>query len=141
MDKIIVAYETLQRACRSLHVAIERFIAGQKDARTDEETQDERRDAIIKRFELCYDLLWKYGKLYLMIYHETDILSPKKVFNELFSKQIISREDTDTLMDIAEVRNLTVHTYDEEYADDAAQEIIEYLKALEKILKKLAPEK
>jgi nucleotidyltransferase substrate binding protein (TIGR01987 family) len=141
MEKIILAYETLQRACRSLHKVVERFITAHNDPRIDKETRDERRDATIKRFELCYDLFWKYGKNYLILYHEVDIPSPKKVFQELSIKKVIAPEDTETLRDIAEIRNLTVHTYDEAYADEAAEKIIEYLKALETILKKLAPEK
>jgi len=141
MDKIIVAYETLQQACRSLHATTKRFIAAQEDAQTDKLLQEAWRDSVITRFQLCYELLWKYGKHYLLVYLQADVSSPKKVFQELHAKKIISREDADNLMDIVEVRNLTTHIYDEAYAEQAAQEIIEYLRFLETILKKLAPEK
>lgn len=139
MEKIIVAYHTVQRACRALHSAVQRFLEAKESKHIDKETQDERRDAIIKRFELCYDLLWKYCKTYLMTYHQTDIPSPKKVFSEMYQKKVISREDADILLEIADVRNLTVHTYDETYANEAAEEIIDYLCAIERILQKIVP--
>ena len=138
MDRINQAYTTLLQAYSSLKDAIEDF-ENVLDCNESQRTQRTYRDSIIKRFEFCYELLWKYGKTYLLFYHQTEILSPKPVFSELYKKGITSRQEDIALKEIADIRNLTTHTYNEEYVIKAAEEIIEHYQVLEKLLPKIAP--
>lgn len=138
MDKISQSYETLLQAYSTLKDAIDDF----QEVHARNESQRLQRtfpDSIVQRFEYCYELLWKYCKTYLFLYHQTEALSPKGVFIELYKKGITSRKEDVTLKEIADIRNLTSHTYNEEYVTKAAAEIIEHYQALEKILPKIKP--
>lgn len=138
MDRINQSYETLLQAYGTLKDAIDDFqeIHARNESKRLQRTF---RDSIVQRFEYCYELLWKYGKTYLFLYYQTEVLSPKGVFIELYKKGVTTRKEDLTLKAIADIRNLTSHTYNEEYVTKAAEEIIEHYQALEKILPKIRP--
>lgn len=74
------------------------------------------RDSAIQRFEFTLDLAWKAVKAYLE--EEKGILcySPKECFREAFHQGMI--EDYDVFwLSMVDLRNQTVHTYDEELAE------------------------
>lgn len=85
------------------------------------------RDSVIKRFELCYDLLWKCLKDYLTDQFGIEVASPKKVFQECFNQKIISQEQLKEALVMSDDRNLTVHTYDDQMASDVAGKAISHL--------------
>ncbi len=86
------------------------------------------RDSAIQRFEFCFDLAWKTLKAYLEEKHNVQCVSPKTCFREAYNKEVITDYDTFWL-ELADKRNLTVHTYKE----DLAEEVYAILpKALEK---------
>lgn len=140
MDKLDLSYATVKQAYSTLRDAIDDFLEIQKTDPKNKRCHRTFRDSVIQRFEFCYEVLWKYGKVYLMVYYEEDILSPKKVFSALYQKRIISQAEATELRKIADVRNLTTHTYDEEHSIHAAEEIIKHYHVIEKLLPKIAPE-
>lgn len=73
-------------------------------------------DSAIKRFELIFDLAWKAVKAFLEEYHNTTCVSPQTCFREAFSKGLIDYDDY--WIEIAKLRNRTVHTYSEPLADE-----------------------
>jgi nucleotidyltransferase substrate binding protein (TIGR01987 family) len=95
------------------------------------------RDSVIKRFEFCYDLTWKFLKLYLENVYGIEVASPKKVFLECIKQNLVPEDKSALLLEIVEARNNTSHTYDEEIAYEIAQKIPEYYQLLKRILNSL----
>jgi nucleotidyltransferase substrate binding protein (TIGR01987 family) len=95
------------------------------------------RDALIKRFEFCYDLIWKFYKLLLVKEYAIDVASPKKVFQEGYQQNIFTKEDIEVLFEIIDARNETTHVYDEMVAETISKKILMFTPFLEKLLKKI----
>jgi nucleotidyltransferase substrate binding protein (TIGR01987 family) len=73
------------------------------------------RDSAIQRFEICFELCWKFLKAYLEEEHNTVCTSPRTCFRAAFKNGII---DSDPFwIDLTTLRNYTVHTYSEQLAD------------------------
>jgi nucleotidyltransferase substrate binding protein (TIGR01987 family) len=88
----------------------------------DQEYNEFIRDSAIKRFELVFELLWKLIKRLA----EAELLecySPKSAFQAGFQMGLI--QDETTFLKILEYRNLTVHTYDEQRADQVYDYILQ----------------
>ena len=96
------------------------------------------RDSAIKRFEFTTELAWKCIQKFL---REEEIIcrSPKECFKEAFKFGLI--EDDPQWIAMLEDRNLTVHTYDEETAEDVYNRLPGYLKYLEPLKEKLKLQK
>ena len=89
------------------------------------------RDSAIKRFEIAFDLCWKYAKVYLEEEKGVICKSPKDCFRELY-KQGVIKYDQEWLK-MTDMRNDTVHTYDEELAQKIFSQlpiIIKYFREL-----------
>jgi len=85
------------------------------------------RDSLIKRFELSYDLFWKVCKDHLLKVHGLDVASPKSVFRALLEQKIFTQQDLLVeLVEMADDRNLTVHTYDQYLAEELVEKIVNY---------------
>ena len=91
------------------------------------------RDSAIKRFELCFDLAWKSAKEKLRG-ENIECLSPKSCFSEALRAKILPVELEPNANRLLEDRNLSVHTYD----SDTADEIYKRLPAYVKVFKSLA---
>lgn len=92
-------------------------------------------DGAIKRFELCYELMWK-----LIKEHLADIgivcKSPRDTFREAHRNGII--EDEYVWMEMIEDRNTLVHTYEMEKAREIFERIKEeYTTCLEEVYEKI----
>jgi nucleotidyltransferase substrate binding protein (TIGR01987 family) len=72
------------------------------------------RDSVIKRFELVFELLWKFLKR-LAELELIECYSPKSAF--VAGAQMGLIKDEAVFLSILEYRNLTVHTYNEEQAE------------------------
>lgn len=114
----------LKKANNSLHTALETsprsavVIAG-----------------IIKNFEFNFELTWKSMKR-LLQEHGIEATSPRQVFASAYQLKFIS-EDRKWIQ-MLDDRNLTVHTYDEEFAKAMLKRIEEiYLKIFDDVLKVL----
>ena len=73
------------------------------------------RDSAIKRFELTFDLSWKSVKAFL---EEKGVMcaSPVGCFREAYRQGLIDYDEQ--WVDLVEIRNKTVHTYNEPLAEE-----------------------
>ncbi len=84
-----------------------------KEAINLEQETDIKRDAVIKRFEFSYELLWKtYKKIARS--QKLDYFSPKACFQFAFKSGLL--EDEQLFLEIIDARNKTTHVYSEEEA-------------------------
>lgn len=74
-----------------------------------------RRDGAIQRFEYTFELTWKMMQRVLK-QQGIEAGSPKQVFRAALKIGLI--DDLDKWFDFLEKRNLTVHTYNEDKADE-----------------------
>ena len=88
-----------------------------------EELSDEERDALIQRFEFCFEILWKCGTEYLLTEDGLDAASPKKVIRLLRETGVLDEEETEQALAMADDRNMTAHTYDESLAKEMSERI------------------
>lgn len=124
MREIVKRYFTdYEKALRNLKEGVE-------IAQTDIEI-----DGAIKRFELCYELVWKLIKEYLA---DVGIIckSPRDTFREAHRNEII--EDEEIWMEMIEDRNALVHTYEMEKAREIFERIKkEYIICLQRVYEKI----
>jgi nucleotidyltransferase substrate binding protein (TIGR01987 family) len=73
------------------------------------------RDSAIQRFEISFELCWKFLKAYLEDEHNASCTSPRTCFRAAFRHGVI--ENDPFWIDLTVLRNYTVHTYNEELAD------------------------
>lgn len=88
-------------------------------------------DATIQRFEFCYELLWKALKKMLLDQENIEVQSPKQVLQQAYAVGWI--KDENLWLQMAQDRNLTSHTYQEELALEIYQRIPAYLKEIQKV--------
>lgn len=94
-----------------------------------------RLDALIQRFEFCYELSWKALRAALELYGH-DAPSPRQCFQKAYAMGWL---DDETLwLRMMTDRNMTVHTYREDRAQDIATRIPEYRAALCKLCDRLS---
>lgn len=77
---------------------------------------------LIKAFEYTYELSWKTIKDYYEYQGATGIQGSRDSFMMAVQRGLI--QDAESWMNMVESRIQTVHTYDEEVADEIAQSII-----------------
>ena len=86
-----------------------------------EKKTDIVRDSAIKRFEMAFDLAWKTVKAFLEEYHNTSCVSPRVCFREAFRLGLIDYDEY--WIQICQLRNDTVHTYNEALAEKIYAEL------------------
>ncbi|MHA1608254.1 MAG: HI0074 family nucleotidyltransferase substrate-binding subunit [Candidatus Freyarchaeota archaeon] len=122
--------ERVKRYFTNYEKALRNLREGVEVARTDIEV-----DGAIKRFELCYELVWKLIKEYLA---DVGIIcrSPRDTFREARRVEII--EDERLWMEMIEDRNALVHTYEMEKAREIFRKIKnEYVDCLQDVYEKI----
>jgi nucleotidyltransferase substrate binding protein (TIGR01987 family) len=73
------------------------------------------RDSAIQRFEISFELCWKFLKAHLEEEHNAVCTSPRTCFRAAFKNGVL---DNDPFwIDLTVLRNYTVHTYSEPLAD------------------------
>ena len=75
------------------------------------------RDASIQRFEYSYEAVWKAAQAYLSAVETVEAGSPTSVARACFRAGLLTEEQARAVLGMARDRNLTVHTYNEELAD------------------------
>ena len=98
------------------------------------------RDAAIQRFEFTFEAVWKYSREFLKNREGIVCNSPKSCFRELFSVGILSEEETLTLLEMTDDRNLTSHTYKEEVSQLIYNKLPLYSQALTSLFNRLLPD-
>ena len=76
---------------------------------------------LIKAFEYTYELAWNTMKDFLKYQGETDIYGSRDTIRKAFNIGLI--EDGEGWMDMLESRKRTLHTYNEETAEEICSEI------------------
>ncbi|WP_035119617.1 HI0074 family nucleotidyltransferase substrate-binding subunit [Cohnella panacarvi] len=74
------------------------------------------RDAAIQRFEFTFEAVWKAAKEVLYEREGIDSGSPKSVIRSCRETGILDTEQTAAALQMADDRNLSVHTYNEKLA-------------------------
>ena len=116
-------FENLQSAYQRLQHAV------QANAQTP--GNDLVQMALIKAFEMTFELSWKTMKDYLK-YNGIDVKLPREVIKQAFANDIIT--DGQLWIDMLEDRNLMAHTYDEARALKAVNHIcLRYMAGLEQL--------
>ncbi len=72
-----------------------------------------KRDAVIKRFEFTFELLWKTFKR-IARFEKFDCFGPKDAFKIAFKLELIENEEL--FLELIDARNKTAHVYSEEEA-------------------------
>ncbi len=138
MEKLKERYDNLLKAYSRLNHMINRFLEFshkmQPKTCVDEDDCLAFRDAMIQRFEFCFDLTWKLLKIYLENNYGIEVASPKKVFQECIKQNLVPEDKSDLLLEMVEARNNTSHNYDEEIAHEIAQKIPQYYELLKTII-------
>ena len=93
-----------------------------KEAIEIKEESDIKRDAVIKRFEFTYELLWKTYKKIARL-QKLEYFNPKACFQFAFKSGLI--EDEGLFLEIIDARNKTTHVYSEKEAKEIYDFIIE----------------
>ena len=88
------------------------------------------RDSGIKRFELCFELSWRVIQGFLRD-RGLDCRSPRDCFREAFSYWLLVGEEV--WVQMLQDRNLSVHTYTEELANQLYPRLPRYLPAFRQI--------
>ena len=109
----IQRFNNFNKALNSLVKAIDEY---NKD-----NTNEVVRVGMIKFFEMTYELAWNTMKDYYENQGETGIQGSKDAIKLSFSRGLIT--DAQKWFDMVESRKLSVHTYDEETANEVAGDI------------------
>ncbi len=95
--------------------------------------------ALIKSFEITFELSWKTLQSFFKSQGYTEENSPKGVIKSTFNKNII--ENGQLWIDMLDTRNRLSHVYDESLFNEAIQKISkDYLKEIEKLYQRLERE-
>lgn len=92
------------------------------------------RDSAIKRFELCFDLAWKCIQSYARR-EGVECYSPRACLKTAFQLNLIDYDED--WLKVLDDRNLTVHVYKEEYANEVYSRFPNYVKLFKNLLNKL----
>ncbi len=87
--------------------------------------------SLVKHFELFYEMLWKFFKAYLFEVYGIETVGSKTIFRACCEQRLISDVNLDQLLEIVEIRNNTIHMYDEIAALELASSIIGYYSAMD----------
>ena len=90
------------------------------------------RDSAIQRFEISFELCWKFLKAYLEEEHNASCTSPRTCFRSAFRHGVI---DNDPFwIDVTVLRNYRVHTYNEQLADYVYSRLAETARRFRSVL-------
>jgi len=90
------------------------------------------RDSAIQRFEIAFELCWKFLKAFLEENHNSSCSSPQSCFRAGFKQGVIG--DDPFWIDLAKLRNYTVHTYNESLAHYVYEQLPEALRRFREVL-------
>ncbi len=96
------------------------------------------RDAAIQRFEFCFEATWKAAQLCLQEREGLELASPKAAIRSSLQVGLLSEPDARLALAMADDRNLTVHTYNEELALRIFAELGRYAALLARWIEALA---
>jgi len=84
------------------------------------------RDAAIQRFEDIVEAVWKAAQRYLDIMEGLSAGSPKATVRSCHEVGLLSDDDATRALEMVDDRNLTVHTYNEQLAQQIYDRLSRY---------------
>ena len=134
MEILKIKSKQLLKACSRLQ-----YVANKLNEHTSDEAADEIditlcRDAMIKRFEFCYELAWKIMRRILQ-YRGVEVASPKETFRKAALDHLI--DDPEIWFEFQKKRTLTLHTYEYENVKAILATFNLFSKELELLIQKL----
>lgn len=136
MEQVILRKQKLQKALSTLKKVLDKC----GDA-IDFDEREIYRDSTIKRFEYCYDLMWKCLKDALENDHGIIASSPRSVFYEVERLGLVSKVGLNRLLDMIDDRNLTSHTYNEKTAAEVFIAIVGHYELMQELTTRMSNEK
>jgi nucleotidyltransferase substrate binding protein (TIGR01987 family) len=97
------------------------------------------RDALLQRFEYSVEAVWKAVQLYLREVEGIDIGSPKAAARASLQTGLLSDVHARSALLMIEDRNLTVHTYEEQLANEIAGRVPSHARLLTAWIDAVAP--
>lgn len=129
---------SFRKAVESLEKTLK--VADDKDfiSRLSEDQKDAVRAGVIQNFEFTYELCWKFMKRWLQVNLGSTYVEGV-TRRELFRLSAENRllNDIDRWMEYHDARNETVHTYDEDTAEDVFETARQFLGDAKKLLEAL----
>ena len=89
------------------------------------------RDAAIQRFEYSVEAVWKAAQRFLLVVEGVDVGSPKSAIRASREAGLLSLDQAEAALVMADDRNLTAHTYNEAVAIAIFGRIPGHLRTLE----------
>ena len=118
MDKKDIRWQqrfaNYNKALAKLEKAIDKY----DDANAD----DDEKVAIVKYFEMVFELAWNTMKDYYEDQGEANIQGSKDAIRLAFQRGLVTNGDK--WLDMVKSRRLSVHTYNEETADEIVDDIV-----------------
>ncbi len=136
MEKLDIALRMLKKALLTLKDAFEvlEFTEQQGYPKVIRASKD----SIVQRFEYSYDGFWKVLRHYLRVrYSILNANSPKEVFRQLVLNEICSEEEGDLLVEMANDRNETTHSYNSDQTDEISERIPKYYECMMNIVSRI----
>ena len=84
------------------------------------------RDAVIQRFEFTFEAVWKAAQFHLLTVEGLDVASPKAAIRACREVGLLDEQEAMQALRMADDRNLTVHTYNEQLAEQILERIMGY---------------
>jgi len=133
MEKLKKRHETAIKTLNTLEIAIKK-VSDPKNI----ENYDSFRDSLVQRFEYSIDTFWKLIKIYLQEKHKiVTAASPTAIIRDAFTAAIVTKSESDILIECVKDRNLTSHTYNEELAEEIVEKIPDYYDLMKKIVNRI----
>jgi len=140
MESLNIKYEEIVRLLNAFETAIDLYHEAKDDCNVDVAIREAFRDSVIKRFELSYDLFWKYLREYIGNLQGAYADSPRKVFELCFQYGITHTDKEQSLFGMIKSRNLTTHTYNVDLANEMADKVPEYYEIMNAIISRTSPD-
>lgn len=99
-----------------------------------QDASDIVRDAAIQRFEYTFEAVWKAMQLFLREEEGLEIGSPKGAIRTALQVGLFDDDQTRLALQMADDRNLTVHTYNEAIAEVIFAHIPAYVRFMDDLL-------
>lgn len=84
------------------------------------------RDAAIQRFEYTFEAVWKAAQLYLREVEGLEVGSPKRAARAALQVGLFDEAHTRHVLAMVDDRNLTVHTYNEQLAEEISSRLSDH---------------
>lgn len=135
MEKLEYKNEMLIKAQNALKSSIEFY--NKRYNQVDEKEQAIYVAAVVKHFELFYEMLCKFLKFYLFEKHGVETIGSRDIFRAAYAQKLINDEQLKMLLKSVDARNATVHTYDQEFAHTLCATILQLYPAMQEIIEAL----